>query len=269
MALALIFGGLLFSEVFDAKIFSNAPRIPVTKELYQDNYFLHTNEKLLFNVTYLGILGGYANFETSHFSSEQGPSHEFILKAWTTPFVAATIYRLKSQLTSHVKQKDMTTYWFCEDKFESSKWFYHTMTFANDGLTYDYAFLRNNVAPTNVDKLAASGFGHDVVSSFFVTRLLDLSKPGTVYTLPVYFTRNKYTIEVWVIGKRVVKTKWGKMNTILIIPKMKFQGVFLNTGDILIYLSDDEYHTPMLMESQIVVGSFMSTLVEGYPGKNN
>ncbi|MBL8993673.1 MAG: DUF3108 domain-containing protein, partial [Spirochaetia bacterium] len=83
----------------------------------------------------------------------------------------------------------------------------------------------------------------------------------------VHFHRNLYSFEVWVVAKRKIDTRWGKMNTIVIIPKMKFQGIFLNTGDIVIYLSDDEYHCPMLMESQLSVGYFKSTLVEGYPGK--
>jgi hypothetical protein len=264
VCLIVFFSATLWAEFVDAKYFTNAPKIAVTKEFYQDRPFLHTNEKLKFEVTWLGILGGYATFETSHFTNENGPQHQFILKAWTTPFVS-TVYKLVSELTSRVSAFDLNTFWFREDKIERTKWYYHTMTFAKDGMSYDYAFLRNSQPPTNVDRIAASGFGHDVVSSFFVTRTLDLSKPGTVYTMPVYFTRDKFTIEVWVIGKREIRTKWGKMNTVLIVPKMKFHGVFLNTGDIFIYLSDDEYHTPVLMESEIAVGSFMSTLTEGYP----
>lgn len=268
-ALFAVFSTLLlsaFSEtpiVDPATTLSNAVPIPIGE--LADRPFRHNPEKLLFNVTYLGILGGYATMESTQGVNESGaPTQTFVLRAWTTPFVSM-LYKLEMNLTAKVHPETLKTYWYNEDRHENQRHYFHIMDFAPDGKSYGYGTLRNG--GTNYDKSDCPEPYHDVVTSFFVARCLDLSKINVKYTGFVHYHRNLYSFEVWVVAKKKIDTKWGKMDTVVIIPKMKFQGIFLNTGDIVIYISDDEYHCPVLMESQLSVGYFKSTLVDGYPGK--
>jgi hypothetical protein len=61
----------------------------------------------------------------------------------------------------------------------------------------------------------------------------------------------------------VIKTRLGRFKTVVIKPMLKSEGVFDRTGDMLIWLTDDERRIPILMKSKVRIGSITATLVGG------
>ena len=60
-----------------------------------------------------------------------------------------------------------------------------------------------------------------------------------------------------------MSTKLGSVDTIVIKPLMKSEGIFNRKGDMFIWLTDDERRLPVKMRTKVVVGSITATLVGG------
>jgi hypothetical protein len=78
------------------------------------------------------------------------------------------------------------------------------------------------------------------------------------------FDSNKlWKVEVLVLRKEKIKTKLGSFNTVVIKPLMQSEGIFNKKGEIFIWLTDDQKHVPVKMQTKVVVGSITATLVAG------
>lgn len=101
----------------------------------------------------------------------------------------------------------------------------------------------------------------DPLSALFVLRTLRRKfEIGKSFSIPLFDSRKNYELIVKVIKKERLKLAQGMVDTILVIPKLKTDGVFLRKGSLYIWLTDDENLTPVKMRSKIAVGSFMASL---------
>jgi hypothetical protein len=57
-----------------------------------------------------------------------------------------------------------------------------------------------------------------------------------------------------------VRTPAGDFSTIKVKTRPLYEGVFLNKGEVHIWLTDDRRKVPVLMKSKIKAGSFVFTL---------
>lgn len=103
---------------------------------------------------------------------------------------------------------------------------------------------------------------YDTLSSFFYFRTVAL-QVGTSSFIDIFDCKKLWNTEVQVLRREQIKTKLGTFNTILIKPLLKSEGIFARTGDMHIWLTDDERRIPVQMKSQVKVGSFTATLVGG------
>ena len=225
-------------------------------------YFIRQNEDLVFKVSYLGIVGGYASL---HSKSTLGSSNvSFIMKAETAPWVES-LYTLDMTLTSISKKNRLETIFYEENRFENNRLFYHRLEFYLSKGFFHYSENMNE-GETEVFPLLVESL--NVVSSFYYTRSLDLS-PNKVFYTQGYYRKKIWPIEIHVIKRVKIKTAFGKKKAFLVVPKMGFKGVFLNEGAIQIFISDDQYRCPLKMKSKLAFGYFVADLIKGYPSDQN
>ena len=88
------------------------------------------------------------------------------------------------------------------------------------------------------------------------------------FAFPSFFRNKIYKTTVLIKGntyvekRRQLRHKQKRGTATKIIPKMEFRGLFVNTGEIVIYLSQDKYRIPLMMTSQLSVGKFKAILIE-------
>ena len=66
----------------------------------------------------------------------------------------------------------------------------------------------------------------------------------------------------------ITPTPAGEFATIKFSTFPKYEGAFMNKGEILVWLTDDSRRVPVLMKSTISTGSIVSTLTRREPGKS-
>jgi hypothetical protein len=109
---------------------------------------------------------------------------------------------------------------------------------------------------------------YDTLSSFFYFRTIPL-QVGTSYFIDVYDCNRLWNTEVKVLRREELVTPLGRFKTIVIQPLLKSEGIFAQSGDIFIWLTDDDRRIPVQMKSKVVVGSITATLTGGsyWPGR--
>ena len=58
----------------------------------------------------------------------------------------------------------------------------------------------------------------------------------------------------------MLKGTWGEKETIRILVMMPFKGIFLNEGNIQIWLTNDAQRVPVKMKAKVIIGSVVAEL---------
>jgi len=106
------------------------------------------------------------------------------------------------------------------------------------------------------------GQTYDTYSSFYYVRMLPMEVGKSVF-VSVLDNKQLWNIEVQVLKKERLKTVMGEVNTILINPLVKNEGMFERKGAIYIWLTDDEKRIPVKMKTKVAIGSITATLIGG------
>lgn len=102
----------------------------------------------------------------------------------------------------------------------------------------------------------------DPLSSFYYLRTLKLIVGEPVY-ITMFDSKKVWNVEVQVLRKEKVTLPTGTVDTILIKPLMKSEGIFYKKGDIYIWLTDDEKRIPVKLQTKVAIGSINAILTGG------
>jgi hypothetical protein len=103
---------------------------------------------------------------------------------------------------------------------------------------------------------------YDSLSCFYFARLQNL-EIGKSFYVDVFDGKRLHNTEVKVLRREELETDVGTFKTIVIMPVLKTNGIFSKTGDLYIWLTDDERHIPVKMKSKVKIGSITAKLVGG------
>ncbi|MCL7489115.1 MAG: DUF3108 domain-containing protein [Desulfobulbaceae bacterium] len=116
---------------------------------------------------------------------------------------------------------------------------------------------RKNDSPEQV--FAVSKTVHNEFSSFYITRSMDL-EPGGSFVVPTFADKKVNEVKVEVRGREDLDSPFGRVKTLVVMPLMKFRGLFDKDGDTTIWLSDNLCRIPVKIRSKILIGSLTAEL---------
>ena len=221
-------------------------------------------ERLEFELSYTGIKAGHAVQEVS----QEGTDIHIVSSArsadWLRIFFPVDD-RIESYLTSgtpplHIGSPRL----YRERKHEGR-------TITNREARFD----RQKLEVTTIDhrnktekKQAITKRTYDTLSSFYYFRTIPL-QVGASYFIDIYDCKRLWNTEVKVLRREELVTPLGRFKTIVIQPLLKSEGIFARTGDLFIWLTDDDRRIPVQMKSKVIVGSITATLTGGsyWPGR--
>lgn len=118
-------------------------------------------------------------------------------------------------------------------------------------------FLNKSETTQKISKIT-----YDTLSSFFYFRSVPLQL-GMSYFIDIFDCKKLWNTEVQVLRREEIETPLGRFKTVVIKPLLKSEGIFARTGEMHIWLTDDERRIPVLMKSKVRIGSITATLVGG------
>jgi Protein of unknown function (DUF3108) len=230
-------------------------------------------ERLLYEVTWLGIKAGQATLESRGVVQLQGqPAYHLVTIAQSAPLISK-FYRVDDRSESYLATNSLRSLQF-EKQLREGNYRHNSRTaFDHDGGVATFRYLDFGPVPKGVSRLEeAEKYGTyvnqefplsagalDELSVLYYVRTLPLAEGQTVKA-KVFASKKNWELEIKVLRRETLDTVLGARETLLVEPLLKFEGIFQQKGRVLVWLTHDAERIPVLMKSEIKIGSFVSTL---------
>jgi hypothetical protein len=109
-----------------------------------------------------------------------------------------------------------------------------------------------------------------MVSALYHFRTKDLSdlKEGETISMDIFFDGEINNFKLKLIGREQLKTKFGKVNTLIFKPIVQVGRVFKENESVTLWVTDDKNKLPLKIKASILVGALKAELIE-YKGLAN
>lgn len=214
-------------------------------------------EKLTFRVYYnmgfIWINAGNANFTTT-LEDMNGRKVYHITGEGKTAKSYEWFYKVKDKYETFIDKETMWPDRFIRNVHEGG-------TKINEDILFDH---KKNQAISNGKTYDIAKCTQDVLSAIYFARNINYSKfnPGDKIPFNMFLDNKLYSLYIKYVGKEKITTKMGKFNAIRIVPLL-IQGTIFSGGEkMTVWVSDDENHVPLRVDSPILVGSIKVDLIE-------
>jgi hypothetical protein len=206
-------------------------------------------EKLFFDIYWLGIYVGKAVFEAINDKDALR-----ITSRANSASVISTFYKVEDFAESliikgraahfRIKQR--------EGRYRSDK---ETIFDVSNGKITYFDYLKGKKNERSIE-----GVVWDVISGFYHLRSCPLIIGKPVY-IDVFDSNKLLKTEVSVLRRETISVSGrGEVNTVVVKPDLKSEGLFHKKGDVFIWLTDDEDRIPVRVETKVPIGRVVAEL---------
>jgi hypothetical protein len=93
-------------------------------------------------------------------------------------------------------------------------------------------------------------------------------KAGDEITLTMFFDQTNYQFKLRLLGREIIRTKFGKVATVKFRPLVQAGRVFKENESLTVWVSDDKNKIPLRIKASLAVGSMRADL-NAYKGLAN
>ncbi len=210
----------------------------------------YTRETFHYNISWIGLLVGKATLKASN---EKGVI-TITSQVHSTPFIS-TFYKVEDLAESKVVNGSPLNFRIRqqEGKYRSDK---ETLFDAESKKVTFINYLKNTR-----DEHAIEGvLPWDVISGFYYLRTQPLEQGKTAY-IDVFDSNKFFRAEITMLrNEKATAPATGEVDTIVVQLILKSEGLFQSTGNILIWLTNDEWKVPVRVEAKAPVGHVAAEL---------
>ncbi|MGH7232843.1 MAG: DUF3108 domain-containing protein [Nitrospiraceae bacterium] len=231
------------------------PESPSNGSLPSSSPFV-PGERLTYALSWLSIRAGTAVMDVSPAPPIDG---RVALKLRTTAKsgpVVSKLYPIDNRVESLIDAETLMPHRMTFQRREGKRKNDFEVTFRHQDRTV--LDVKDGVAET----LPIPPETHDLISCLYYVRSLPSIDPGSTFTLNLHHDKKNYPVEVRVEGFERVRAPWGEVDAIRVLVIMPFQGIFLNEGNIRVWLTRDTRRIPVMMKAKVIIGSVVARLVE-------
>jgi len=223
-----------------------------TKELCsQSNTSFNTGEKITYTIFY-NVIGFYVNAGDAQFSITpakwEGEDAYTFTATGNSNRSYDWIFKVRDKYESIVDSKNLLPYYFSRSINEGSFHQNQTLTFNQKS---------NEVTTNKGESFKSADCTFDVISAIYAARNLDFKnlKVNEKVYLNFFLDNELFPSYFKFLGKEVIQTKFGKFKAIKIAPLLVKGSMFEGGEHMTIWVTDDENHIPIRIETPIIVGT--------------
>jgi len=214
------------------------------------NLSFQDGENVSFNVFYsvvgIYINAGSGNFTVTNERFNNRPVYHVVGTGSSNPSYD-WIFKVRDRYESYIDTATMQPLKFIRDISEGGFKKYENITFNK----------QTNTAVTTNGVFKVPVCVQDVLSSIYYARNIDFSKYKIDDKIPftMFLDNEVFNLYIKYQGREVIKTKYGKFNSIKFKPLLVKGTLFQGGEHMTVWVSDDPNRIPLRIESPIVVGS--------------
>ena len=215
-------------------------------------------EKAIYDISWFGIIGGEGTLHIKkNFSYMNNEIYEIDINGVSVGWVR-DLYKVDDHAFSYFDIKNKYSHRAEIQISEGSYKKVKVIEFDHKNLTATY---RQNDSPPETFEIEYGS--QDSFSALYALRTMHHKlKVGKSISLPLFEDKKKYDLEVRVLRKERLHLPQGMIDTIVIQPMLKTEGVFRRKGKLTIWLVDNYSLLPIRIKTKILIGSFVANLKE-------
>ncbi len=216
-------------------------------------------ESLTFRIHYGFLNAGTANL-TTRILNYQGTPHLYVKGTGRTSGAVRAFFKVEDLYESYINLETGLPSFYVRNVSEGSYTQHLQTTFNHNNNTL---VLTDKKTPSNGSKTIKTVKDiQDMLSCFYYLRSKSPNelKVGSVINMNVWIDDEMFPFQLKIVGTEVLKTKFGKINCLKIIPSVKSGRVFKDKEGVTMWVTNDTNHIPMLLKAELAVGSLKASL---------
>ena len=216
-------------------------------------------EYLKFKISYGLLNAGFASLEIRDSIIDNHPVFHVVGKGWTTGMVDF-FFPVQDDYQTYFDKRTVQPQYFIRNVNEGG---YTT----NREIFFNYDSIQAKVVDHKRDTIKYFEIHEDIqdmVSAFYHLRTKDLSnlKEGETISIDIFFDGKINNFQLKLIGREELKTKFGKVNALVLKPIVQVGRVFKENESVTLWITDDLNKLPLKIQASILVGSLKAELFE-------
>ncbi len=230
-----------------------APSEPDTVDALRhiEHNSFQAGEVLKYSIRYGLINAGVAELKVNALTKRSGRPVYHVVGTGKTVGMAEWFFRTRDRYESFIDAEAMVPWEFIRDVNEGG----HKI---NRHLIFDHykQKVRDLEAP-HKGEFALGAYAQDMISAFYFARSFDATKlkAGDEIEFNMFLDHEQFPFKLAVLGRKWIQTDMGKVRCLELRPKLQEGRVFKEEEDMTIYVSDDVNKVPILIKSELMVGS--------------
>jgi hypothetical protein len=226
------------------------------RALAEPSQEIRVGEKLVYEVSWMGVPVGIGELEVREKRVLDGRAAFHVVAAAGTNEFLSKIYPVRDEMHSWIDAETLQSLRFVK---KASEGFYR----ADERVVYDagkkkgyYESLRSG----EKKEFDIAVPVHDVISAFFWARRQTLT-PGKSMKTTVNNGEKDYTLEIDVLRREAKELRGqGVVDTILIEPKTRLEGVLDKRGRVWVHLENNPARVPIVITFKTLFGPIVGVL---------
>ena len=213
-----------------------------------------------FRVHYGIVTAGYATLEVKD-AKIKGKDVYHVKGFGETVGVSKWFFKVRDDYQSYIDKEKNVPYRFIRDINEGG--------YKKDvEVDFDHNLKKATVKDKKHNETTIFTFEkdtQDMVSAFYYLRNhlnTKTIKEGEEVEINMFFDKENFKFRLKFIGREVLKTSFGRVQTLIFKPYVQSGRVFKEQESLTVWISDDENKIPLLVKADLAVGSLKATLTE-------
>lgn len=216
-------------------------------------------ESITLRIHYGFLNAGTANL-TAKKTNYKGTPHLYVKGTGQTTGAVKAFFKVDDLYESYINMQTELPSFYVRNVKEGGYTQHLQTVFNHDNNTL---ILTDKKTPANGSKLLKSVKGvQDMLSCFYFLRSKTQAelKAGTIINMNVWIDDEMFPFQLKVVGTENLKTKFGTISALKIIPSVKSGRVFKEKEGVMMWVSNDGNHIPLLLKAELAVGSLKASI---------
>jgi len=240
----------------------------IVKDGHQYRQVRHNNfapgERFVYRAHYLGFNGGEGviTLDNDLHSVNGRDCYKVDVKGKTIG-MASWFYHVEDLWRSYIDTGAITTQKFHRD-IEEGKNYKLTETTTFDHRNKKAKLEQEKKGKRKVEEFDLKEYPQDMISGYYYLRTIDFNskKPGDIIAMNAVYEDTVYDFKIKYLGKEVLKTKIGRVNTFALSPIMPDNKLFDGGDAITFWVSDDKNRVPLEVKAKMFIAAVRIELIE-------
>ncbi|MBB4807793.1 hypothetical protein HNP38_003109 [Chryseobacterium defluvii] len=216
-------------------------------------------ESITFRIHYGFLNAGTATLTTQK-TTYKGEPHLYAKGTGQTTGAVKAFFKVEDLYESFINVETGLPSFYVRNVKEGGYRQHFETVFNHDNNTL---ILTDKKTPANGSKVIKSVKGvQDMLSCFYYLRSKSPGelKVGTIINMNVWIDDEMFPFQLKVAAAENLKTKFGTINCLKIIPSVKSGRVFKEKEGVTMWVTNDANHIPMLLKAELAVGSLKASI---------